>query len=720
MIIRFYFIYLLNIGIYLIIVNSYDNVKIFNDENNTDMLDESFITLHRVTHDNVSNPIFINDPSIFLTSILPPTTTPMSKTMMTTEPTVLPIYIITSFSTLATTIQTTTLLYNPDNCPMKDFVQLPNGTCISKIDAQKITVNVLNNRSYNAIDTAHALSLYVSSITNSTTIKNQTDVLSVNNINNIVDNLDGVNLTINSNTSFLMVQHPNKGNNMIVLGVSFKHGIGGKIVDTSNEQNITHSFLSAAAIVSQESLNGVISFNMLIIDKPTGYEYVDNSTNKTLASSVIVTSLRRNSSNFDSMTISLYFKPLDEYKRNDSGKYLCSFYDTKNLQWNESGCSDAQYNKEYNRYECVCYHLTSFALIWLPESLLTEIGRKKLDAQDIASLIFQSLSILCFLAIIIHAISVRIIKSPINIQALNLLPLISTASTTILFIFFIILSMTVYTQTSSSNQTQCFLSSSILMFITYFLLIFMFCVKTSVGYFYYLRFVRLFPQPSHRKLFIMLIISLFISLLCVAFAIGFNTKPSYNITQLYPYRLCWFSRNVIYYFLTIPICTFLLLNIITIILVSKSIITYTRNAVTSGQINERLKRCILVLLSSCVTQGIGWLFGPFISFISPIAGNILGWIFIILNGLEGVWSIILYVLIRSQQMDKQRYASAAIELLKTTGVPSSKDKKSNKKEEQKENDVQIMHKNVEHEQPSIRKREVMDFPIDDNLIKVSN
>ncbi|CAF0796546.1 unnamed protein product [Rotaria sp. Silwood1] len=653
------------------IVNSYDNVKLFNYDNNTNMLDDSFITLHRVKRDNLSNPIFIDDASAFLASLLPPTTTSTSKIITTTESTIPSIYIITSFSTLVTTVQTSTPSYNPDNCLMKDFLRLSNGTCISKIDAQKIAVSILNNSSHNATETSHALSLYISSITNSTTIQNQTHVLSVNNINNIVDNLNGVNLTINSNTSFLMVQHPNKGNNMIILGASFKRGIGGNIVDTLNEQNITHSFFSAAAIVSQESLDGVISFNMLIIDKPTGYEYVDNSTNKTLASSVIITSLRRNNSSLNSIIISLYFNPLDEYKRNDSGKYLCSFYDTNNSQWNESGCSNAQYNKEFNRYECVCYHLTSFALIWLPESLLTEIFTKKLDAQDIASLIFQSISILCFLAIIIHAISIRIIKSSIDVQALNLLPLISTASTTILFIFFIILSMTVYTQTSSSNQTQCFLSSSILMFIVYFLLIFMFCVKTSVGYFYYLRFVRLFPQPSHRKLLIMLIISFIISLFCLAFAIGFNTKSSYNITQLYPYRLCWFTRNVIYYFLIIPICIFLLLNIITIVLVSKSIITYTRNAVTPEQINERLKRCILVLLSSCVTQGIGWLFGPFISFISPIAGNILGWIFIILNGLEGVWSITLYILIRSQKMDKQKHISAAIELLKTTGVPSS-------------------------------------------------
>ena len=63
--------------------------------------------------------------------------------------------------------------------------------------------------------------------------------------------------------------------------------------------------------------------------------------------------------------------------------------------------------------------------------------------------------------------------------------------------------MTVYNQTPSANETRCFLSSSVLMFFVYFSLIFMFCAKTSVGYFYYLRFVRLFPQPSYRQLLFM-------------------------------------------------------------------------------------------------------------------------------------------------------------------------------------------------------------------------
>jgi hypothetical protein len=109
--------------------------------------------------------------------------------------------------------------------------------------------------------------------------------------------------------------------------------------------------------------------------------------------------------------------------------------------------------------------------------------------------------------------------------------------------------------------------------------------------------------------------------------------------------------------MTIPISIFLLLNFIIIILVGKRIINHARNATSPHQSYERMKRCILVLLSSCVTQGIGWLFGPFITFINPTAAEVLGWVFIIFNGLEGVWIILLYIIIRSQRIDEVKRVS---------------------------------------------------------------
>jgi hypothetical protein len=104
------------------------------------------------------------------------------------------------------------------------------------------------------------------------------------------------------------------------------------------------------------------------------------------------------------------------------------------------------------------------------------------------------------------------------------------------------------------------------------------------------------------------------------------------------------------------------------ILVGIRIINHVRNATSPHQSYERMKRCVIILLSSCITQGIGWLFGPFISFINPSAGNILGWVFIIFNGLEGLWAIILYIIIRLQQMDEQKRVIALKDLTKSTTI----------------------------------------------------
>ena len=479
--------------------------------------------------------------------------------------------------------------------------------------------------------------------------------MSLGEIDTYLSSINNVNLTINNNDSFLIAQPINQNSSVIVLGASFIRGTGGKIINSNNKDNITSLNVSAAAIIGNESLAGVTSLSMLIIGRPSAFLNIDNSTNKKLASSIIIASVKRQSSTTPFMNITLYFRVLSEWQPNISDvTYYCSFYDTNRSQWNESGCTRPIFNASLNRYECSCNHLTSFALLWLPNVPFT----RNLDAQDIASIVFECVSIICFICIITHAMVIRCQDSLRSLRAYDLLPLISCASTTILFIFHIALGMTVYTKTSSQNETQCFLSSHVLMFFVYFFLIFMFCAKTCVGYFNYLRFVRLFPQPVLRELWVMLLISFFISITWVAFAAGLNSKSSFSIIQLYPYKLCWFTPTVIYYFLTIPACLFILINIILFIFVAIHIINHVRNATSPHQSYERMKRCVIVLLSSCITQGIGWLLGPILTFALPMPAVVLSWIFVICIGLEGLWAIILYVIIQSQNMDERKVGAA--------------------------------------------------------------
>ena len=460
----------------------------------------------------------------------------------------------------------------------------------------------------------------------------------------------------------------NSNSSISILGAFRNSTVFGDFVNTINRDDVIRSDILAAGIIDKKSLTDVARINMFIIEKPYDYVKADNRTNKTLASSVVVVGIQENSAQRD---ITLYFKILPEYKPNVIPTYKCSFFNTTSSEWDESGCDEPVYNEVHDRYECSCHHLTSFALIWLPKS------PDYLTSQDITSLIFQSISIISFIAVIIHSLTLRLLNSPMSLRAFDLLPLISSASTTLLFIFYIALGMTVYTRIpiTSSTTTPCFTSASVLMFFVYFFLIFMFCVKISVGYFNYLRFVLLFPEPSRRKLLIMLIISFFISITLTSFAAGFNSNSSYNITQLQGNKLCWFNKDVIHYFMTIPVGIFLLLSLIMIILVGKHIIDHVRRSTSPHQSHIRMKRCVIVLLSSCVTQGVGWSFGPLILITNPTSQEVFGWLFVIFNGLEGLWCIFLYIIIRSQRMDEQIRIRSQKTLTKTTRSSSVNSKK---------------------------------------------
>jgi hypothetical protein len=168
-----------------------------------------------------------------------------------------------------------------------------------------------------------------------------------------------------------MVQQPNQYPNETILGAFYIHDIGGGIIDKSNQSNAYNMNLTAAAIISSQSLVNVTFLNVFIIDEPTTYQNIDNLNNETLASSVIVVAVQRNSSVFIPMNISLYFQVLNEYRPTVNAIYSCSFYDTNSSQWNESGCTKPIYNSQFSRYECSCNHLSTFALVWSPNITIT-------------------------------------------------------------------------------------------------------------------------------------------------------------------------------------------------------------------------------------------------------------------------------------------------------------------------------------------------------------
>jgi hypothetical protein len=189
-------------------------------------------------------------------------------------------------------------------------------------------------------------------------------ILTPTEIDNIVGQFS-TDVIISTANSFLMTVAPNQKND-IVMGVSFQSNFDGQLIRNSNQHHIINSKLSAAAIISPDSLIGVTHLNMLVIDKPVYYHRFTNSINQKIVSSVIVAKIQRNTSTSDRMNISLYFTKQSEYVFNNTvaGYFICSYYDTNTLNWNESGCTLPIYNAAFDRYECNCNHLTTFALLY--------------------------------------------------------------------------------------------------------------------------------------------------------------------------------------------------------------------------------------------------------------------------------------------------------------------------------------------------------------------
>ncbi|UJR22856.1 hypothetical protein I4U23_025885 [Adineta vaga] len=335
-----------------------------------------------------------------------------------------------------------------------------------------------------------------------------------------------------------------------------------------------------------------------------------------------------------------------------SKRYMCKSYNTNTSQWTSDDCLPPRYNFELDRYECECNNSSSFTLIWLPDSLNNK--SEEYNSLDIASLVFQSISIISLIVVLIHIVIIQNSFQAMPFTILDFLPLISFTATIILFSLHITLNIITYKQIYSEDQTECILHSRILMFFVYFFMIFMFCMKLCLAYLNYLDFVRLFPQLSPRRCCLMIAISFIIPTICVILAVGLNFHSSFKITQLYSFKYCWFSHETMHYFFTIPICLFISINIIVIILIVKHFIDHIRSAISPEQSWIRKKQSILILLTICITQGIGWFLGPFLIIPNSISKEIFHWLFSIINGLEGLWIILLYIIIRFEHARESR------------------------------------------------------------------
>lgn len=494
--------------------------------------------------------------------------------------------------------------------------------------------------------------------------------------------VDQLNTTVNTTVAngFIMSQNPSTRNRSVIIGAVFLSLNNGIIVLNTTRANDTNRNISIGGVLDIESSSNVAFIRFLMIDRAVEYENVSDNRNGRLASSVLISSLQENGGQSRrNVNISLYFRVRRDVFADSllTSNFYCGFYDVISRSWNDSGCSRPIYNSVWDRYECFCDHLTSFALIWLPGTSKSAA----LDPQDITSLALQSMSIVCFLLALVHMIYSKLFDANFALKANDLMSFFSHLPTMILFVFYIGLTVNVYRSSSSSMIDRdidvCTLASTVLMFFVYFFLILMFCVKTSVGYFTYRNFVSIFPPTSHRILYTLFSVSFGVAILCVSLAAGLNSNASYGIIRLHYRRICWFTQNVIHYFVTIPIAISLVLNIYMLICVIRRLMYYLKHSTTPNLRFVQIRRLLFFILSSSISQGIGWLSGPFLSIANETSIHVLGWIFVLSSASEGIFILIYYVILRRIRIEEEHRIRSAEEMARGKTRKSKRQREKN-------------------------------------------
>ncbi|CAF4326099.1 unnamed protein product, partial [Adineta steineri] len=196
------------------------------------------------------------------------TTTVTTITATTTTKATTTATITTQYSTTTTTTKIPSFFYDQYSCNNSMLIPGLNGTCVPMIDAYDEAVDFLMNENniVNVIEIANALSVYFGATASMDSFEQLNKTLTPLLIDNLIGVLN-ISLIQNSSTSFIMCQSISKTD--LVLGVSFESGVGGQIIENSTKIDLINSNLTAAAIISPDSLinTGITYINMLVIDE---------------------------------------------------------------------------------------------------------------------------------------------------------------------------------------------------------------------------------------------------------------------------------------------------------------------------------------------------------------------------------------------------------------------------------------------------------------------
>lgn len=406
----------------------------------------------------------------------------------------------------------------------------------------------------------------------------------------------------------------------------------------NNEENFTTSVSIAESTIEELSLTDIYTFYYL----PSSlFRFTSNDETMIIISPIVGIDLPQNTSR----SIELIFTGIPRL----SGRYICVFWNINH--WNDTGCSHS-YDSNRDYHICICNHTTSFALIFIPNKMISQTY--------IPSIIVAILSIVSFGISIVLSIYRQSLSSP-HLSIVNIFTLTNS------MIFFCLLTVILITGYRSKDHFDeyCSQSQQNLLIATYFFLISTFASKTLLGicYFFTIFFHFLLIRLtilSNLWLclgFLLVIIIALIPTIVVTVLI----KQSMDFFVQYQ-GICWLNSSVVFRFVSIPIIVFLGLNALIILAITIRLVQFSLRQKTAKFNERRMIISTMIWLALCVLLGMAWIFGPFLDVVirdkEQRSSIIQLWIFAIFIGLEGVWVLIVNIVFYVNQREKKTNRSS--------------------------------------------------------------
>ncbi|WKX94760.1 hypothetical protein Q1695_011768 [Nippostrongylus brasiliensis] len=299
----------------------------------------------------------------------------------------------------------------------------------------------------------------------------------------------------------------------------------------------------------------------------------------------------------------------------------CVYWDLDQKMWNTNGCRMISTNGEAT--QCACNHLTSFAILMDVSGKVSQYAGTAAAALDVVSIIGCALSVVC-LAISLFVFT--FFKSLYNVR--NTIHRNLCLSLMIAELVFMI----------GIDRTENAIGCSIVALLLHYFFLVAFCWMLLEGYQLYLMLIQVFESDKTRLL------------LYYKFSYGFPAvivAVSAGVTW-HNYgtdRYCWIdtSSSTLWAFVG-PVIGIILANIVFLAIALKVVLS-----VKSRDRNDRDR--ILGWLKGSATLlcllGVTWVFG-FLTAVSGIGGIVFAWIFTILNCTQGVFILVLHVLMNSK------------------------------------------------------------------------